>query len=129
MKTFKKYYELPTSPDQVYLALTNPVTIQLWSGAPAEMSTEVGSEFSLWNGDICGKNLEFVENKKIVQHWYFDGEPDESIVTFKLHQGKREGITSVELTHTNIPDAEYEGFAEGWDEYYFDALYEFFDEE
>ena len=66
MKTFKKYFELPTSPDQVYLALTNPITIQLWSGAEAQMSTEVGSEFSLFDGDICGKNLEFEENKKIV---------------------------------------------------------------
>ena len=87
MKTFKKYFELPTSPDQVYLALTNPITIQLWSGAEAQMSTEVGSEFSLFDGDICGKNLEFEENKKIVQHWYFEGEPEESIVTFKLWLG------------------------------------------
>ena len=43
MKTFKKYFELPTSPDQIYLALTNPITIQLWSGAEAQMSTEVAA--------------------------------------------------------------------------------------
>jgi activator of HSP90 ATPase len=128
MKTFKKYYELPATPEEVYLALTNPLSIQLWSGAPAEMSTEPGSEFSLWNGDISGRNLEFDENKKIVQQWYFDGEPEESIVTIKLHNGKKKGSTSVELIHTNIPDDEYEGFAEGWDVYYFDALIEFFEE-
>lgn len=129
MKTFKKYYELPTSPDQVYLALTVPTTIFLWSGAPAEMSTEPNSEFSLWDGDICGKNIEFLENKKIVQNWYFEGVTEDSIVTIKLHEGKKAGTTSVELIHTNIPDDDYVDFANGWDEYYFGALAEFFEEE
>lgn len=129
MKTFKKYYELPTSPDQVYLALTVPTTIALWTGAPAEMSTEAGSEFSLWDGDICGKNIEFIENKKIVQNWYFEGITDDSIVTIKLHNGKRAGTTSVELEHTNIPDEDYDDMADGWDEYYFNALIDFFEEE
>ncbi len=113
----------------MYLALTNPLSIQLWSGATAEMSTEPGSEFSLWEGDIVGKNIEFEPNKKIVQQWYFDGEPEESVVTIKLHAGKRNGTTSVELNHVNIPDAEYENITEGWNVYYFEALDEFFDGE
>jgi len=129
MKTFKKYYELPTTPDQVYLALTVPTTIFLWTGAPAVMSTEPGSEFSLWDGDICGKNIEFEENKKIVQNWYFEGITDDSIVTIKLHEGKRAGSTSVELIHTNIPDEDFDDMADGWDEYYFNALIDFFEEE
>ncbi len=129
MKTFKKYFELPTSPDQVYLALTNPITIQLWSGAEAQMSTEEGSEFSLFDGDICGKNLEFEENKKIVQHWYFEGEPEESIVTFKLHPGKRPDSTSIELSQTNIPDEAFEDMIDGWNDIYFASLEEFFEEE
>ena len=70
------------------------------------MSTEPGSEFSMWEGSIVGKNLEFEENKKIVQQWYFDGQPEESIVTIKLHPDKNG--TSVELRHTNIPDADYD---------------------
>ena len=59
MKDFKKYYTIPATPEYVYLALTNPLTIQLGSGEEAEMSTEPGSEFSLWDGSIVGKNLEF----------------------------------------------------------------------
>jgi activator of HSP90 ATPase len=129
MKTFKKYYTVPSSPDQVYLALTNPITIQLWTGAEAVMSTEAGTEFSLWNGDIVGKNIEFELNKKIVQNWYFEGKTDESIVTFKLHEGKKKDSTSVELIHTNIPDEDYEDLVAGWDEYYFGSLIEFFTEE
>src|SRR5688572_33366982 len=85
MKEFKKYFIIPAPPEDVFLALTNPNTIHLWSGEVAEMSTEPGSEFSLWEGSIVGKNLEFEENKKIVQQWYFGEEGEESIVTIKLH--------------------------------------------
>ena len=124
MKDFKKYYVLPATPQEIYIALTNPLTIELWTGDPAVMSTESGSEFSMWDGSIVGKNLEFEEDKKIVQQWYFDGEPGDSIVTIKLHPHK-EG-TSVELKHINIPDKDYEDMTEGWDNSYFGALTEFF---
>lgn len=70
MKDYKKYYQLPATPEEVYIALTNPLTIELWTGEPVEMSTEPGTEFSMWDGSIVGKNLEFEENKKIVQQWY-----------------------------------------------------------
>ena len=127
MKDFKKYYLINASPADVYLALTNPNTIHLWSGEPAEMSTEPGSEFSLWEGSITGKNLEFEEGKKIVQQWYFGEQPEPSIVTIKLHEHK--AGTSVELKHTNIPDEDYNDIVEGWDEVYFGALQEFYEGE
>jgi activator of HSP90 ATPase len=124
MKDFKKYYYIPAPPHDVYAALTNPVTLQLWTGEPAIMTTRPGSEFSLWDGSIVGKNLEFEEDKRIVQQWYFDGQPEESIVTIILHtQGNG---TSAELRHTKIPDSEYEDFANGWDEYYFGSLCTFY---
>jgi activator of HSP90 ATPase len=125
MKDFKKYYRISATPEEIYIALTNPFTIELWTGEPAEMSTEPGSEFSMWEGSIAGKNLEFEEGKKIVQQWYFDGQPEASIVTIKLHPDKN--ATSVELKHTNIPDIEYTDIAEGWDDSYFDPLEEFFE--
>ena len=124
MKDFKKYYLLPATPEEIYTALTNPLTIELWTGEPAQMSAEPGTEFSIWDGSIVGKNLEFEQDKKIVQQWYFDGQDAESIVTIKLHPDKKG--TSVELKHTNIPDADYNDFAIGWDESYFGALDEFF---
>ena len=57
MKQYKKYYIIPAEPEILYPALTNEYTIQLWTGDEAEMSTEIGSEFSLWDGSIVGKNL------------------------------------------------------------------------
>jgi uncharacterized protein YndB with AHSA1/START domain len=126
MKDFRKYYNIPASPDDVYVALTNPVTLQLWTGEPAEMSTEPGSEFSLWDGSITGKNIEFETGKKLIQQWYFGDQPEESIVTILLHP---KGLgTSVELSHTNIPDEDYEDMADGWNNSYFGPLREFYTE-
>jgi activator of HSP90 ATPase len=123
MKDFKHYYLIKVSPEEVYEALTHPGSIELWTGEPAEMSTEKGTEFSLWNGSIVGMNLEFDENKKIVQQWYFNDEKPDSIVTIKIHADK-DG-SSIELRHTHIPDASYDNIVEGWNDAYFGALKEF----
>jgi uncharacterized protein YndB with AHSA1/START domain len=125
VKDFKKYYIIPATPAEVYMALTNPVTMELWTGEEAEMSTTPGSEFSMWEGSIVGKNLEFEPDKKIVQQWYFEGQPEESIVTIKLHADK--AGTSVELRHTNIPDEDYDDMVEGWNNNYFGALADFYE--
>ncbi|NHA02919.1 ATPase [Mucilaginibacter sp. HC2] len=127
MKDFKKYYSIPATPEEIYMALTNPITIELWTGEAAEMSTEPGSEFSMWDGSITGKNLEFELNKKIVQQWYFEGESDNSIVTIKLHPDKKG--SSVELRHTNIPDSDFDDMVDGWNNSYFGGLIDFFEGE
>ena len=126
MKHLKKYYLVPAPPEEVYTALTNPLTLELWTGEKAIMDTEPGSEFSLWEGDIAGKNLEFAANEKIVQQWYFGEQEEPSVVTLKLHPHKKG--TSVELFHSNIPDEAYDDITEGWDETYFDSLIAFFKE-
>ncbi|HUX97777.1 MAG TPA: SRPBCC domain-containing protein [Bacteroidales bacterium] len=124
MKTFKKTFHLNAEPADVYSAITNPYTIELWSGYPAEMSTEPGSEFSLWEGDITGKNLEFVQDKKVIQEWYFGDQAEESIVTISIFPEKENSSVTVE--HTNIPDDEFDDIAEGWREYYIGAIKDFF---
>ena len=124
MKTFKKTFKINAEPSDVYSAITNPFTIELWTGYPAVMSEESGTEFSLWEGDITGKNIEFIKDKKVVQEWYFGDQKDKSLVTITIHPDRENSVVTVE--HTNIPDEEYEGIAEGWNEYYFDAIRTFF---
>ena len=127
MKDYKKYYVIKATPEMVYLALTRVDTIMLWTGYPAEMEIRVGSEFSLWDGNIVGKNLEFIPNRSIRQQWYFGDQEEESIVCITLHEHKKG--TSVELKHTNIPDEVYEEMKTGWNKAYFGALQEFYEEE
>ena len=89
------------------------------------MSTEPGSDFSLWDGEIVGRNIEFVTNQKIVQQWFF-GEECDSVVTIKLHPDKSGG-TNVEVHQTNIPDEAFDNITEGWESDYFGGLKELFD--
>jgi len=124
LKTITLHFHLHAPPEEVYLALTNPFTLELWTGSKAEMSTESGSEFSLWEGDISGKNLEFKENEKIVQQWYFGEQEEPSIVTLEIQEGK-EG-TNINLLHTNVPDEDFEDIKYGWKNYYFGGLKAFF---
>lgn len=126
MKDYKKYYSIDAPPDQVYLALTIETTLQLWTGAAAEMDAVPGGEFSLWEGSIVGKNLELEPSKKIVQEWYFGEtkEEEKSIVTIKLH-ADGDG-TSFELRHTNIPDEAYDDIVDGWNTVYLASLQDFY---
>ena len=124
MKDYKQYFLISAEPAEVYAALTNAATLQLWTGEPAIMNDEPGSEFSLWQGSIVGKNLEFEPGRKIVQEWFFGEQEPASIVTILLHPHKQG--TSAELRHTNIPDEAYDEIVEGWNDVYFNALQDFY---
>lgn len=124
MKTFKKTFKINAEPSDIYAALTNPFTIGLWSGYKAVMSTEPGSEFSLWEGDITGKNIEFIQDKKVVQEWFFGDQSEKSVVTITIHPNG--GNSSVTVEHTNIPDEDFDDISEGWREYYIGAIISFF---
>lgn len=125
MKDYKKYFLVNATPEDVYNALTNEATIQLWSGEEAVMPMQPGSEFSLWDGSICGINLEFVPGKKIIQQWFFGEQEEPSIVTIILHPDKKG--TSVELRHTNIPDDDFDNITAGWNDQYFGSIIDFYE--
>ena len=125
MKNLKKYYKIKATPEEVYAALTNPFSIALWTGEDAEMTTKAGDEFSLFSGDISGKNLQFEPDQKLVQEWYFGDQEEPSVVTITLMADNY--FTKVELLHTNIPDEAFDDINEGWDTSYFGNLKEFFE--
>jgi activator of HSP90 ATPase len=126
MKEFKKYFKIQASVQDVYNALVNPNMIELWTGDDVVMDDQVGTEFSLYEGNISGKNLEIEPEKKIVQQWYFGDQEEASIVTIILHKDKNN--TSVEVRQTNIPDEAYENIAEGWSYAYFEPIMELLEE-
>lgn len=126
MQTFKKYFKLAAAPEDVYNALTNRAMIEIWTGEDAVMEEKPGTEFSLWDESITGINLEFIKDSKIVQEWFFGEQEEKSIVTIKLHRDKKGTI--MEVVHTNIPDDAYDNIVEGWQEDYFEALNQLFEE-
>ncbi len=127
MKNFKKYYIIPTTPEDIYRALTTDITIRLWTGDLVEIDAREGGQFSFWDGGITGHFIELEPFKKIVQQWYFGEQEEPSIVTIKLHEHKKG--TSFEVNHINIPDEDYEDIIDGWDQEYVGSLIDFYTEE
>jgi len=125
MKELHKYYRIKGTPEEIYASLINPFAISLWTGAEAEMNEEPGSGFSLFDGDIEGKNIAFEPNQKIIQEWFFGDQEEKSIVAITLRPDRH--FTKIELHHTNIPEDAYEDMAHGWDTYYFGGLKDFFE--
>ena len=115
-KIIKKIYEISAPKEQVWKSLIDPKMINEWGGGPSTMDEKVGTEFQLWDGDIHGKNIEVVKEKKLVQEWFEGDWPNPSIVKFTLHT--ENNITILELEHTSVPDEDFDDIEKGWDEYY-----------
>ena len=118
MKTIKQAYNINAPVDKVWKALVDPKVIDAWGGGPAKMAAKADTSFSLWDGDIHGKNLEAIENKKLVQEWYSGDWKKASKVTFTLKEDASQAKTRVDLLHENVPDEELDDIAEGWEIYY-----------
>ncbi|MDP2632185.1 MAG: SRPBCC domain-containing protein [Candidatus Curtissbacteria bacterium] len=120
MKTIKQTYEISVPVQNVWQALIDPVIIDRWGGGPAHMNDKVGTKFTLWGGDIHGKNIKVVKNKELVQDW-FGGEWEKpSMVTFTLlEKGDK---TEINLLHEDVPDEEVKDIDEGWKIYYLGPL-------
>lgn len=128
MKSLTKTYLINAPVLKVWDALVNPATIEEWGGGPAVMNSEPGFEFSLWDGQIFGKNLEVKPNEELTQEWFGGEWKEPSLVSFKLKsinepfgsaQGKQTELT---LFQERIPDEEYKDIDEGWDLYYLGAI-------
>lgn len=120
MKDLRKTIHIKVPREEVYNAITNPLTIELWSGYEARMEDKPGSEFSLFDGDISGKIQTLDPPSLLEQVWDFEGQEKDSIVRIELFD--ESGKTRVELSHTCIPDEAFENIETGWKEYYLGAL-------
>lgn len=116
----KQTYLINAPIEKVWQALVKPNIIEAWSSGPVEMSDKIGAKFSLWGGDIWGRNLKVKTGKKLEQEWYGGKWGKPSIVTFTL---KRHGdSTEVNLVHKDVPKGEEKNFADGWKKYYFGEI-------
>jgi uncharacterized protein YndB with AHSA1/START domain len=120
MKDLKKTIHIKVPREEVFNAITNPLTIELWSGYQAAMEAVPGAEFSMFEGDITGR-IKTVEPPSILEQvWDFGDQKEESLVRIELSE--EPGKTRIELSHTNIPDEVYENIDTGWKHYYLEAL-------
>ena len=84
MAKLEQTYEIAAPIAKVWQALVDPTVIAQWGGGPAEMNDKAGTKFTLWGGDIFGKNTEVIPEKLLVQEWGDDELKEPSIVSFEL---------------------------------------------
>ncbi len=121
-KTIEQSVTFDASPHAVYEVLMDSAKHSEFTGAPAEISREVGGKFSIMGGGLSGTNLELVPDQKIVQSWRFGdwSEGHFSTVTFALEA--IDGGTRLNLTHVDVPDDAFEGVSQGWHDYYWSKI-------
>lgn len=97
------------------------------TGSPATGSARVGAKFTAWEGYISGKNIECVPHSLVVQAWRTTDFPAEAPDSrLEVHLAPAKGGTTVTLVHSGIPTGQSAGYRQGWSEYYFGPMKEYF---
>lgn len=118
---------IPAPPREVFYAWLDGKKVAEFTGGPAQGDDQPGSPFSAWDGYISGTNLEIEPPKRILQSWrtteFPEDAPDSILeIIFEPHG---EG-TRLQLSHSGIPAGQGQDYRQGWEEYYFNPLKEFF---
>ena len=118
---------IPASPQKIYSAWMESKSHTEFTGDTAEIDPVVGGKFTAWGGYISGTNLILEPGKRIVQAWrtteFPEDAPDSNLEV--LMEPKEEGAL-VTIIHTNIPDGQGEDYRNGWIDYYFEPLMDYF---
>lgn len=118
---------LPASARQVYEAWLDSASHSQFTGGAAEIDPTVGGAFTAWDGYISGQNVELEPCSRILQSWRttdFPEDTPESLLEIRLEEKGQE--TQLVLIHTQIPEGQADQYAEGWENYYFLPMKEFF---
>ncbi len=97
------------------------------TGSAAKVDGKAGGKFSAWDGYIFGTTLELTPNERILQAWrtseFPEGVPDSRVeILFE----EAAGGTKVTLAHTKMPEDQVEDYRQGWEDFYFKPMREYF---
>lgn len=128
--TLKQKVTVPALPDEVYDVFVDPKKHTVATGSKATGEAKVGGEFSAWDGYIFGRFLALETGKCLVQEWqttdWPEGYPPSKFQL--IFKAASEG-TELTMVHSNIPKELEEELAEGWNEFYWKPLKEYFRKE
>jgi activator of HSP90 ATPase len=99
-----------------------------FSGEPASISPEPGGAFTCWSGQIAGRNIELVPNRRIVQAWRVVAWPEGVYSVVRMDISPRGKGSRLVLTHTGIPAGSSSSIAQGWPMRYWDRIRSYVDD-
>jgi len=118
--------DLMASPHRIYAALLDSKIFTTFSGSAAVIDPAPGGAFSMFNGQITGRNVELVPYERIVQAWR-PGSWAPGIYSIAKFEFRAQGAqTKVILDHTGFPEGKFAGLDSGWYEHYWNPLKKYF---
>jgi activator of HSP90 ATPase len=127
MESLSMNVVLPVSPKDLCKAWLNSAEHSGFTGAKAEINPHIGGVFTAWDGYISGKTLAIETPRRILQSWrtteFPEGSPDSLLEILFEPEGQGTRMT---LNHSKIPDGQKESYAQGWQDYYFTPMLEYF---
>jgi activator of HSP90 ATPase len=117
--------ELKSGPQRIYEVLLDAKQFAAFTGMPAEIDAKPGGAFSMFGGQIVGRNVELVPNQRIVQAWR-PTHWDPGIYSIAAFAFKpKVGGTLVVLDHKGFPEGDFDHLEWGWHNHYWDPLKKF----
>lgn len=123
---FEVIAQIPGLPERLYHAWLDSAEHSAMTGSPAEVSNEVGTAFSAWDGYISGVNLALEPGRRIEQSWRtteFTPDDEDSILEVIFEPDGEQ--TQITLRHSNLP-AHGLQYQQGWVEAYFEPMQSYF---
>jgi uncharacterized protein YndB with AHSA1/START domain len=127
VESFEVSTFLPAPPWRVYEAWLDGTEHGLFTGGPATSEPAVGGVFTAWDGYIQGRILALEPYSRILQSWRtteFPAESPDSCLEVLLDT--EEGGTRLTLRHSEIPEGQGEEYKQGWLEFYFEPMRDYF---
>jgi len=123
--TIHQEITVPASPAAVFEVLTSSDKFAAMTGGRgADISSEEGGAFSMFGGDIKGRNVELVPGERVVQAWRSQAWPEGvySMVSFAL--SKNGDGTRVVFDQSGYPEEAHDMLEGGWQMMYWGPMSE-----
>jgi activator of HSP90 ATPase len=115
--------DIKATPQRIYQTLLSSKDFAAFTGAPAEIDPKPGGAFSLFGGQVVGRNIELVPNQRIVQAWRVVADfPDGVYTMVKFELIPRDSQTSVILDQAGFAEGDFDHLSEGWHSHYWEPL-------
>jgi uncharacterized protein YndB with AHSA1/START domain len=113
-------------PEYLYQAWLNSKLHSQMTGGKAQVSDQVGDDFTAWDGYITGKNLELQPSMRILQTWrtteFDESDPDSLIEITFIPEGNE---TRIIIRHSDLPEHGMQ-YQQGWVDAYFTPMKDYF---
>jgi activator of HSP90 ATPase len=127
MDKLKMSVTIPAKPEEIYESWLDSQKHSDMTGSEAKVNPKINGKFTAWDGYIEGKTIELETGRRIVQKWRTTDFPDDSPdSTVEIILEKVEKGTKIVLIHTEIPEGQKNAYKQGWKDFYFEPMKDYF---